>query len=91
MQLNNSDQYESINVRLDEIQHPIAFATKVQELVNSGMKEDEAKKFVRITPIELEIYYSESQGLFGIEAEAVDSGTIYNPYSGELMEDAEEI
>ena len=29
-------------------------------------------------------------GLFLIEAEAVESGTIYNPYSGELMDEADE-
>ena len=91
MKLHNSDQYESINVLIDEHRQPIAFKNKVDELVESGMIQEEAETFVRTTPIELEIYYSKFEGLFGVEAEAVESGTIYNPYSSKLMEDAEEI
>jgi len=90
MKLHNSDQYESINILLDKHKHPIAFENRVQSLVNSGLTRKEALDFVRTTAIELELYYDKDAGLFGMEAEAVESGTIYNPYSGELMEDAEE-
>jgi len=90
MKKNNSDQYESIMVKIDEFKHPIVFKTKVEELVESGMSEKEAKNFVRTTPFELELYYDKNAGLFGVDPEAVESGTVYNPYSSELMEEADE-
>lgn len=91
MKKHNSDQYESIQVKLDEFKHPIAFRNKVAELIESGMTEAEAKTFVRTTPFELELYYQKDSGLFGVEAEAVESGgPIFSPYSGEEMEDADE-
>ena len=37
--------------------------------------------------IELEIYYEKGTGLFAVESEAVESGTIYSPYTGELCEE----
>lgn len=39
---------------------------------------------------ELELYYEEGRGAFAVESEAVESGEIYSPYSGELGEDADE-
>lgn len=90
MKKNNSDQYESIMVKLDEFKHPIAFKTKLDELIESGMTAEEARVFIQTTPIELEIYYQKDSGLFAVEAEAVDSGTVYSPYSGEELEEAEE-
>lgn len=91
MKKHNSDQYESIDVWIDEHRHPIAFKNKVEELVEGGMTEQEAINFVRTTPIELEIYYKKDAGLFGVEAEAVESGTVYDPYSGKEMDEADEI
>jgi hypothetical protein len=37
--------------------------------------------------IELEIYYEKGTGLFAVESETVESGTIYSPYTGELCEE----
>ena len=31
---------------------------------------------------ELEIYYEKGYGLFAVDSEAVNSGTIFSPYSG---------
>lgn len=86
---NDSDNYESINVKLDKYEHPNAFENKVQELVDSGLNRKEAEKEVENKGIELELYYSPFQGLFSIEAEAVECGDIYNPYDGELMEESD--
>lgn len=36
--------------------------------------------------IELEIYYEKGTGLFAVESEAVESGTIYSPYTAEVCE-----
>ncbi len=52
------------------------------ELVASGMNDDEADDYLSTTPIQLELFYSESQGLWGVESEALDNCEIYNPYSG---------
>ena len=90
MKLNNSKNYESIKVFLSPIDTPIAYENKIQELVEQGMSLEEAKNFVGTIPIELEIYYSKNNGLFGVEAEAVESGTVYNPYTSELLEEADD-
>lgn len=90
MKKHNADQYESIKVQLNEKDHPIAFEIKVKELMKSGLSKDKAEKYLKDCPIELEIYYSTDQGLFGVEAEAVECCEIHNPYDGELMEDPEQ-
>lgn len=88
VQLNNSDTYEHLcNVKLTKDKFPIAFKNKVEELVEEcGVSEEEAEKMVSEMEIELEVYYEKGYGLFAIESEAVESGTIYSPYSGELCE-----
>ena len=50
---------------------------------------EEAEKWLSQTPIELEIYYEKGAGLFGVEAEALESAsnTICSPYSKESFED----
>lgn len=92
LKLNNSDDYEHLcNVKLTKDKYPIAFAEKVQELVEyCGMTEDEAEKAIADMEIELEIYYHKGCGLFAVESEAVEGGTIYSPYTAELLEEADE-
>ena len=41
--------------------------------------------------IELELYYEKEYGLFAVESGAVESGTIYSPYSAELCDECEEL
>lgn len=36
-----------------------------------------------------ELYYDKHSGLFAVEQGAVESGTIYSPYSGELCDDCD--
>ena len=92
VKLNNSDQYESIMVTLTPDKYPIAFKNKVDELMKQGAFPtiDETKKYVSATPIEMELYYEKEVGLFMVEAEAVESGTIYSPYTGEECEACDE-
>lgn len=90
MKLHNSDQYESIDILLSENQHPIAFANAVKCLMLSGASEEEAIETVRTQPFEMELYYEVGSGLFLVAPGAVESGTVYSPYSGDLMEDADE-
>ncbi|MFR9543777.1 MAG: hypothetical protein SNJ29_15250 [Rikenellaceae bacterium] len=49
------------------------FARKKQELIKSGMSDDEAEKWLLTTPIPLELYYDIDRGLLGIESEPLDS------------------
>ena len=89
MKLNNSDSYEPIMVILSPDKYPIAFNNKVEELLEQKLfnTRAEAETFVVSTPIEIELYYEKGTGLFAVESEAVESGTIYSPYTKELLED----
>ena len=90
MKINNSDQYESIEIALDPIKFPIAYAAKVNELIDCGFSKEEAEKEA-LRPIEMELYYENGLGLMLVDTGAVESGTIYSPYTGELYDDADEI
>lgn len=93
VKLNNSDTYEHLcNVTLTKDKFPIAFEEKVQELLEEGCvaTREEAEKLIADMQIELEVYYERGVGLFAVESEAVMSGTIYSPYTGELCEDADD-
>ena len=90
VKLNNSDNYESIgSIKLSKDKFPIAFQNKVDELIEEGVcsTTEEAEKIVSEMEIELEIYYEKGTGLFAVDSEAVESGTIYSPYTAELCED----
>jgi hypothetical protein len=72
---------------LTKDKYPVAFENKVQELMEEcKLTREEAEESVSKMEIELEIYYEKGYGLFAVESGAVDSGTIYSPYSGELSE-----
>ena len=77
------DEGDVIDVLLTPEKTPIAYNRKLHELINkSGMTKKEAEFFL-MAPISMELFYSNDQGLFGVESEALDSIAIYNPYSGE--------
>ena len=84
--LNNSNEYEHLcNVKLTKEKFPKAFAAKVEELIEEGVcaSEEEAEAVIADMEIELELYYEKGYGLFAVESEAVNSGTIFSPYSCE--------
>ncbi len=92
VKLNNSDEYESIGtIRLSKRMFPKAFSAKVEELMEQGVckTKEEAESVVSSMEFELEIYYEKDYGLFAVESEAVESGTIYSPYSRELCQDCD--
>lgn len=89
VKLNNSDDYESIKVKLTPTETPKVYELRVQDLMIGGMSREEAEKKAQ-EPYELELYYEPGVGLFAVYSEAVDSGTIYSPYTAELCESAEE-
>ena len=89
MKLNNSEQMEGMVVTLSKEKTPIAFEQRVLSLIDSGLTREEAEKEAT-QPIHVEMYYNPNAGLFLVECDAVESGTIYDPYSGELMDDWDE-
>jgi hypothetical protein len=48
--------------------------------------EEEATRWIESTPIILEIMYEKDSGLFAVESEAIESGGVVSPYSGEEIE-----
>lgn len=91
LKINPAGTEEVIQVYLDPVKHPIAYAAKKQELINCGMSEKEAKDYILRNPFEMELYYSIDQGLFLIESEPLELITVYNPYDGQEMINPEDI
>ena len=93
IKMNNADNYESIDIKLSRENTPIAYQNKLDELMDCKVfdTQAEAEKWLRETPIELELYYEYGYGLFGVEAEAIESTEIQSPYSGAPILDEDEI
>lgn len=91
VKLNTSDNYESIKVTLSKGEYPIAYNNKIEELVEEGFYKttEDAENDNPTIEIEMEIYYEKHYGLFAVESEAVESGTIYSPYTSELCDDVD--
>lgn len=85
LKVNPTDKIESVEIFLNEEKHPIAYGAKKKELMESGMDEKEAEQFIREVPFVMELYYSPNNGLFLMEAEALESIAPYNPYTGEQI------
>lgn len=92
VKLNSSETYESIEIILSKEKFPIAYNNKIDELIENKVfkTREEAEKWLDNTPIEMELYYEKNYGLFLVESGAVESGTIYSPYSNELCEEYKE-
>lgn len=88
--LNDVEDYEPIYIGLNPIKTPIAYNNKVKCLMLSGINEEDAKR-IALEPIELELYYEVGYGLMAVESAAVESETIYSPYSGEMYSDKNKI
>ena len=90
---NNENNYESIMVTLTREKTPIAFQSKLDELMEQGAFDNEADaiKWIESTPIELELYYEKDSGLFAVEADAVDNqADLVSPYTGAEFEYGDE-
>lgn len=89
MKINPANKVETIKVKLSEEKTPIAFNNKLEELVEDGLSEAEARKFISSTPFVLELYYEKDRGLFAVESEALEScpESICSPYTRESFEE----
>ena len=92
VKLNNSNDYEPIKIVLTKDKYPIAYNNKVEELVEEGLykTKEECEINNPTFEIECELYYEKGCGLFAVEEGAVESGTIYSPYSGDMAENYDE-
>ena len=88
MKANKAGEEEIIEVLLTRRTFPIAFQNKLNELMEQGAfdNEEDATKWIESNPIVLEIMYEKDSGLFAVESEAIESGTLVSPYSGEEIE-----
>ena len=84
IKMNDGVKYESINIKLSKEYTPIAYQNKLNELMDCKAfdTKSDAEKWLSETPIELELYYENGYGLFGVEAEALENMEIHSPYSG---------
>jgi hypothetical protein len=91
VKLNNAEQCEGIFIIIDKEQYPIAYRNKIEELVEQGCYDtiEDAERDNPTFEMDCEIYYDKHSGLFAVECGAVESGTIYSPYSGEICDDAD--
>lgn len=92
VKLNNSDNYEPIQIEITKEKYPICYNNKIEELVEQGAypNKEEAEKQNHKFYIDCELYYQKHSGLFAVEEGAVESGTIYSPYDGKLCEEYKE-
>ena len=92
VKLNGAENYEPIHITITEIEQPIAYNQKIDELVEQGAypNREEAKKKNQVFHFDMEMYYQKHSGLFIVEEGAVESGTIYSPYDGELCDEPDE-
>ena len=91
VKLNSAENYEGITIIIDKEQYPIAYNNKIEELVEQGCYDtiEDAEKDNPMFEIDCELYYDKHSGLFAVECGAVESATIYSPYSGEVCDDSE--
>jgi predicted nucleic-acid-binding Zn-ribbon protein len=90
MKKNNTGTEEVIEVSLSEEKFPIAFKAKLDELIEQGWEEEDARDWLSRVTFQMELYYSKDQGLFMVESEAVEAITIFNPYTGDELEECED-
>lgn len=92
VKLNGAENYEPIHITITESEQPIAYNQKIDELVEQGAypNREEAKKKNQVFHFDMEMYYQKHSGLFIVEEGAVESGTVYSPYDGELCDEYEE-
>ena len=84
IKLHTADKMETVSITLTRETFPIAFQNKLDELMHTGYfdTEDEAIAWIESTPFEMELFYEDGYGLFLVEAEAAECGTVQSPYSG---------
>lgn len=88
VKLNGAETYEPITIILSKEITPIAYRNKIEEYVEQGLYHSIEEAEVKNPKIEIEceIYCEKHIGLFAVESGAVESGTIFSPYSGDVCD-----
>lgn len=85
IQVNKPHLAETVEVTLTPEKCPVAYERKLRELISQGAfdAKEEAEKWLRSTPIVLELYYDIDSGLFAVESAALEANpaSICSPYS----------
>lgn len=92
VKLNPAEVCEQIIIVLTKDEYPVAYNNKIEELVEQKLypSKEAAERHNPKFELYCEIYYHKDCGVFAVEQGAVESSTIYSPYTGEICEEYEE-
>lgn len=92
VKLNSAEICEQIIIVLTKEEYPVAYNNKIEEWVEQKIypNKEEAERENPKIELECEIYYHKHCGVFAVEQGAVESSTIYSPYTGEICEEYKE-
>lgn len=71
-----------IIIKIDPNKHPKAYKRAIDTFVESGWTEEDAKADL-LYGFEMEVFYSDTGGVFLVESSAIENTPIYDPYTGE--------
>lgn len=76
------EEGDFFKITLSGKETPQAFKRRVEELMQSGLSEAEARHNVATTPVAMELFYDCGRGMFAVESEPLLHIGIFNPYTG---------
>lgn len=86
--LNTPKDLEIITIKLTEDKYPIAYRNKLEEIMDNGCTEQEAREMIDTMTFEMELVYHKHNGLFLVESEAIERCEIYSPYDASRCDDS---
>lgn len=84
--IGNSDECEPIKIHIDKINHPSSYYSRFASFINNCDDTIERANNIASSSIEMEVVCDSDGTVFLVESDAVESGTIYSPYTGEKIE-----
>lgn len=75
------ENQQTIEIRITKSKYPLLWERKVKELTQQGLSESDAERILGDWVVTLDLYYEIGSGLFAVETDAVESGSIHSPYS----------
>ena len=74
------ENQQTIKIVVTKEKYPILFEKKVKELVmECGLSQRDAELMVEGMEFDLDLYYEIGSGLFAVETDAVESGSVISP------------
>lgn len=84
--IGNSDECEPMKIHIDKINHPSSYYSRFASFINNCDDTIERANNIASSSIEMEVVCDSDGTVFLVESDAVESGTIYSPYTGEKIE-----